>query len=165
MSTNYPETSFTIDLKVEQQKQEGDLAYQYNAFRNLQDDNGKLTSLNTKELNFKLSNPVDIQVQPSYDGTVNLILNDDVNPPRLINSRFTVTEDKRFKIIDRNGDNDTNVYKKELFDSQTRLFKNSLNIPYIDFLGLQEGGNLKAGTYSFYIKYVDSDGNESDIVC
>jgi hypothetical protein len=33
---------------------------------------------------------VDIEVQPSYDGSVNLILNDGYNIPRLINSGFSV---------------------------------------------------------------------------
>lgn len=160
----YPEVNLQIKTEAKKFLQEGDLAYKYSPFRNMQDQNGALVEMNNKKLNFKLTNPVEIDVQPSYDGTVNLILNDDVNPPRIINSRFSVIEDKRFKIIDRNGDNDTNIYKEEHFDLETRLFKNSNNIPYIDFLGLQEGGNLKSGNYSFYLKYVDADGNESDII-
>ena len=160
----YPQVDLTVKVNVEKFKQEGDLAYKYAPFRNMQLPDGSLTNLNTKDLNFKLTNPVNIDVQPSYDGTVNLILNDDVNPPRIINSRFTTIEDKRFKIIDRNGDNDTNIYSADKFDLETRLFKNSHSIPYIDFLGLQEGGNLKAGNYSFYFKYIDADGNESDII-
>jgi hypothetical protein len=30
-------------------------------------------------------------IQPSYDGSVNVILNDGLNQPRMINSRFSVT--------------------------------------------------------------------------
>jgi hypothetical protein len=41
-------------------------------------------------LNFDLSHPVDIIPQVSYDGSVNLVLNDDKSRPRLINSRFSV---------------------------------------------------------------------------
>lgn len=161
---DYPIANLNIKTEVKKFLQEGDLSYKYSAFRNMQDESGALVDMNNKDLNFKLTHPVEIDVQPSYDGTVNLILNDDVNPPRIINSRFSVVEDKRFKIIDRNGDNDTNIYNTENFDLETRLFKNSNNIPFIDFLGLQEGGNLKAGNYSFYFKYVDADGNESDII-
>jgi hypothetical protein len=82
----------------------------------------------------------------------------------LINSRFTVTEDKRYKIIDRKGDNDTNIYDEDNVDLETRLFKNYNKIPYIDFEGLQEGGNLVSGVYCFYFKYTDADGNETDII-
>ena len=46
-----------------------------------------------------LEHPVNIECQPSYDGTVNLILNDDLNPPKIINTRFTKLEDNKFKII------------------------------------------------------------------
>ena len=56
---------------------------------------GSLVDLDTDQLNFDLEHPVDIQVQPSYDGSVNLILNDDKNIPRLINSRFSARENSR----------------------------------------------------------------------
>lgn len=52
---------------------------------------GELVDFITDELSFNLSNPVEILPQYSYDGSVNLILNDGLNIPRLINSRFTVT--------------------------------------------------------------------------
>lgn len=144
---------------------EGDLQYVYNAFHNLQKDTGELTDFNTKILDFDLQHPVDITVQPSYDGTVNLILNDDKNPPRLINSRFTVLENKRYRRIDRKGTNDTNIYKENFLDINTRLFKTTNKIPYIKFQGLSEGGSLKCGNYSFYFKYADSDTNETDFIC
>ena len=62
------------------------------------------------ELNFDLSNPVDIIPQYSYDNSVNLILNDGKNPPRLINSRFSAIGKNKYEIVDRKGDNDTNIY-------------------------------------------------------
>jgi hypothetical protein len=71
---------------------------------------GELVDFITDELAFNISNPVDILPQYSYDGSVNLILNDGLNIPRLINSRFTVTGKNTYKIIDRKGDNDTNIY-------------------------------------------------------
>lgn len=143
----------------------GDLAYEYNPFHNLQADSGQLNDFTTNKLNFDLKHPVDITVQPSYDGTVNLILNDDKNPPRLINSRFTVLEDKKYKRIDRKGVNDTNIYKEKYLDINTRHFKTTNKIPYLKFDGLSSGGNLQAGNYSFYFKYADADTNESDFIC
>lgn len=161
---NYPSYKVNCKVYAKVYDQEGDLSYSYKPFRNIQKASGELINFETKDLNFKLTNPVTMDVQPSYDGSVNLILNDDINPPRIINSRFTVVEDKRYKIIDRKGDNDTNIYAEDRIDLDTRLFKNSNSIPYIDFHGLQEGGDLKAGNYVFYFKYVDADGNESDII-
>ena len=63
---------------------------------------GELVDFITSELSFDLSHPVNILPQYSYDGSVNLILNDGLNIPRLINSRFTVTGKNTYKIIDRN---------------------------------------------------------------
>ena len=52
--------------------------------------------------------------QQSYDGSINLIINDKKNPPRLINSRFTVREKNTYERVDRLGENDTNLYYKAL---------------------------------------------------
>ena len=71
---------------------------------------GELVDFITNGLSFDLSHPVDILPQYSYDGSVNLILNDGVNIPRLINSRFTITGKNTYKVVDRKGDNDTNIY-------------------------------------------------------
>ena len=125
---------------------------------------GELVDFITNELSFNLSNPVDILPQYSYDGSVNLILNDGLNIPRLINSRFTVTGANTYKVIDRKGDNDTNIYDQgEQFDVDTSLFKNVNKIPQLEYLGTTNG-NMKVGNYHFYFKYADSDGNESDWV-
>lgn len=125
---------------------------------------GELVDFITNELSFNLSNPVDILPQYSYDGSVNLILNDGLNIPRLINSRFTVTGANTYKVIDRKGDNDTNIYDQgEQFDVDTSLFKNVNKIPQLEYLGTTNG-NMKVGNYHFYFKYSDADGNESDWV-
>jgi hypothetical protein len=41
---------------------------------------------------------------------VNLIINDGINIPRLINSRFSATGKNTYEIVDRKGNNDTNIY-------------------------------------------------------
>lgn len=125
---------------------------------------GELVDFITNELSFDLSHPVDILPQYSYDGSVNLIINDGLNIPRLINSRFTVTGRNTYKVIDRKGDNDTNIYDQgEQFDVDTSLFKNVNKIPKLEYLGTTSG-NMKIGNYHFYFKYSDADGNESDWV-
>ena len=125
---------------------------------------GELVDFITNELSFNLQHPVEILPQYSYDGSVNLILNDGLNIPRLINSRFTVTGKNTYKVIDRKGDNDTNIYDQgEQFDVDTSLFKNVNKIPKLEYLGTFSG-NMKIGNYHFYFKYSDADGNESDWV-
>lgn len=125
---------------------------------------GELVDFITDELSFDLSHPVEILPQYSYDGSVNLILNDGLNIPRLINSRFTVTGKNTYKVIDRKGDNDTNIYDQgSQFDVDTSLFKNVNKIPKLEYLGTASG-NMKIGNYHFYFKYSDADGNESDWV-
>ena len=127
-------------------------------------ESGELVDFITNELSFNLSNPVEILPQYSYDGSVNLILNDGINIPRLINSRFTVTGQNTYKVIDRKGDNDTSIYDQgEQFDVDTSLFKNVNKIPQLEYLGTASG-NMKIGNYHFYFKYSDADGNESDWV-
>lgn len=127
-------------------------------------ETGELVDFITDELSFDLSHPVTILPQYSYDGSVNLILNDGLNIPRLINSRFTVTGKNTYKIEDRKGDNDTNIYDQgKQFDVDTSLFKNVNKIPKLQYLGTTNG-NMKIGNYHFYFKYADADGNESDWV-
>lgn len=125
---------------------------------------GELVDFITNELSFDLSHPVELLPQYSYDGSVNLILNDGLNIPRLINSRFTTTGRNTYKIEDRKGDNDTNIYDQgNQFDVDTSLFKNVNKIPKLEYLGTSSG-NMKIGNYHFYFKYSDADGNESDWV-
>lgn len=115
-------------------------------------------------LNFDLFHPVDIECQQSYDGSVNLILNDGKNIPRLINTRFTLRENNTYERVDRKGNTDTNIYDYQEFETDTSLFKRYNKIPKIDFIGVHYGGSLKVGNYFFYFKLADGDGNETDFV-
>ena len=119
----------------------------------------------SSQLGFSATNPVSILPQYSYDGSVNLILNDGVNTPRLINTRFSATGKNTYEVVDRKGDNDTNIYDQgEQFDIDTSLFKQVQNIPKLTYQGTASGGNLKIGNYHFYFKLSDADGNETDYV-
>lgn len=132
---------------------------------------------------------VNILVEPSFDGSVNLILNDGINPPRMINSGFQVTANNKYEIIERYNSNNTNRYTaKELlqystvrvndddppseqwevykFDElQMSLYRNFDSLSKFVYEGTTDGGNLKVGNYVFYAVSCDKDGNESDIIC
>ena len=125
---------------------------------------GTLFDFDTDKLNFDLEHPINITPQWSYDGSVNLIINDNTNTPKLVNSRFSPIGLNKYQIIDRKGNNDTNIYDDSQFDTDTSLYKNYNLIPKINFMGVDYGGNLPIGTYYFYFKYVDSDGNETDFI-
>lgn len=128
-------------------------------------DKKQLIDFDTTELKFDINHPVDILPQYSYDGSVNLIINDGKNIPRLINSRFTPIGRNKYKIQDRKGDNDTNIYDQgSQFDLDTALHKTYHSIPKLDFINVQTSGNMKVGNYHFYFKYVDADKNETDFV-
>ena len=137
-------------LSIEKYPQEGDLTHTYGALRNMLNNENEIVGFNTDEVEVDLNNPLNIECQPSYDGTVNLIINDDIHPPRIINSRFSKIEDNRFKIINRNQKQQTNLYKEGSIDQQTRLFRNITTFPKIDLLGVYNSGQLKGGNYTFY---------------
>lgn len=158
---------------IRQLSKKGLLAYEYNPLKVLrynedqEDINGEviayaneLSDLDTEKFNFDLQHPVQIEAQESYDGTVNLILNDDKNIPRMINTRFSCTGNNSYQIVNRTVD--SNIYDYDVFDTQTSLYKRVSTIPKIKFIGLRENGNLKVGNYTFYFKLADGDGNETD---
>lgn len=128
-------------------------------------EKGELVDFITDELKFDLKHPVNIVPQYSYDGSVNLIINDGINTPKLINSRFSATGKNTYEIIDRKGNNDTNIYDQgDQFEIDTSLYKRVISIPKLSYEGTSSGGNLKVGNYHFYIKLSDADGNETDFV-
>lgn len=165
---------FEFNVLLNKNPTEGNLAYVFKPFKNVRYSGkneiisgilpNELVDFTTKDLNYSINYPVDIEIQPSYDGTVNLILSDNNTPPRLVNSRFSVTEGRRFYIVDREGNKDTNIYDDDRIDSQSRLYKTINRIPKLELVGLDNGGRLRVGNYVFYFRLVDADGNETDII-
>ena len=168
--------SLGLGLGLNQLQQKGALVYEYNPLRVLRTNKdieeggvvtypqGSLINLDTELLGFDLNHPVDIVTQQSYDGSVNLIINDGSNYPKLINTRFSSTGMDTYQIVDREGDNDTNIYDIDSFESDISLYKKTNNIARLTFTGLNTSGNLKVGNYVFYFKLSDSDGNETDFI-
>lgn len=165
-----------LDLGLNQLQQKGSLVYEYNPLRVLRTNvditqdgkviypKGSLIDLDTDLLDFDLNHPVDIVTQQSYDGSVNLILNNGYTYPKLINTRFSSTGMDTYQIVDREGDNDTNIYDIESFDTDVSLYKKINTVAKLNFTGLNTSGNLKVGNYVFYFKLADSDGNETDFI-
>lgn len=173
--------NITIKPFLYQLSNKGYMAWEYNPFHNFRiTDTKTVTQINSEEssnieagsivdldtslLNFDLEHPVTMDIQPSYDGTVNVIFNDNKNVPRLINSRFSTTELNTYELVDRIGDNDTNIYDQDSFDLDSSLYKRINSIPTVKFIGVNSSGQLKVGNYNFYFKYSDADGNETDFV-
>ena len=161
----------TIKLDVKSYPQEGYLRHTYAPLKVLLKKQGEGENvvgdftIDSNKLNITSKTLLNMECQPSYDGTVNLIINDDVNPPRLINTRFTKKENDSFKTIIRNQNIQSNLYDENNLDMQTRLIKNSNFFPKIDLMRVDSGGCLKGGNYTIYVKYIDGDFNESPIMC
>ena len=153
----------------------GDLVYDYHAFVNLKDltkttintDDGNDLGdmiLSSREANIDINKSLEIRTEPSYDDSVNLIINDKTNPLKIVNSRFYLTSSTTYNIADRRGNLDTNIYTKENFAVETGLIKSVRSISTLDFLGIYDGGMMPVGNYTFYFKLADSDGNETDFI-
>lgn len=167
--------ALSLSYYLNQIRPYGNIVYEYNPLRNyrLSSDTvingelveaGSIVDLDTDGFNFSLNNPLEIDAQSSYDGSVNLIFNDNRNIPRLVNSRFSVLQNNTYEVVDRIGNNDANLYDSEQFDLDTSLYKRVNTIPTITFNSVLPSGNLKVGNYVIYIKYADADGNETDFV-
>ena len=120
------------------------------------------TSFTGQSIGYNTKTPVTIEVQDSYDGSVNLILVADGVKTRIINSGFSILPNNQYKFVDRNQSVETNIYND--VDKETELIRTSNIITNIDLLGVQSGGQFKGGNYTFYIKFGDADYNQTDVV-
>ncbi len=118
----------------------------------------------TSLFNLSLCKPLDVEIQQSYDNTVNVIFTDNNNKIRIINSRFSQLPNKQYEIINRLGTNDGNLYNKLSFDSRINLIQTTVKIPVLEFNGVLSGGKLQAGGYYYYFFYETQDGNRTDVI-
>ena len=162
--------SISSDYKfhINQVSGEGNLTYNYKPLYNLQttvNGENKLGAFDTEKLDFDLFHPLQMEIQKSYDNSVNIIFTDNKNIPRLVNSRLCILSNNRYKIPNRisnlnNIYSDTDITK---FNTQTALNKGYDNICTCDYNGFISGGNLSCGNYHFYIAYSDEDGNTTNV--
>lgn len=164
-----------LSLKIRKNNLQGDMAYEYRPLQNMKTkekvvEGGKeiekdvVGDFDTKEISYDVLHPVDIECQPSYDNSVNTILNDDKNPPRMVNTAFSLLEDNTYKRVIRNQRKQTNYYSENDISTETRLQRISNTFCKIDFGSISEGGSCKGGNYTFYIRYADEDGNLTPFV-
>ena len=119
---------------------------------------------NSRFFNFKETCPVEIvAVQPSYDGTVNVIFTDNCNTPKLINSKFSFIGNDTVEIYDRRGSRDDNNYVKEDWTTRLNQILTTNKLSYVSLLDQTKDGQLPTGNYRYYFTYSTQDDNETDI--
>lgn len=148
---------------ISQFPKEGELQKTYSALHNYVTENS-IGDFVTNEISYNLKNFVDIETQLSYDDSINLILNNNEEAPRIINTQFRVLGNNRYEYLTRNQNVATNLYREGHIDSTTDLFLRSSNWPVIDLVNVTETGQLMGGNYTFYIRYCDEDYNETEVV-
>lgn len=124
----------------------------------------KLFPFRTGLFDFDRSHPVSIEIQDSYDGSINLILTDGKNPARIINTGFSVLPNNKYKLIKREGEINSNYYNTKTLLSQTRLITGCTEMTKFSLVDVPKTGQLPGGNYTFYLKYGDADANLTDVV-
>lgn len=164
-----------FQLKHKKFNTKGKLSWEYNPLHNLtkvqassSDNNVELKTVlddfDTDRLALDINHPVDIECQPSYDGSTNIIINDDYNVPRIVNSAFSVLEDNSYERVSRNQVVQTNRYKEDSIDSETRLQRTTSTFAHFDLKECSEGGQLQGGNYVFLAQYSDDDDNKTSVI-
>ena len=145
------------------QNKEGDLGNFYSPLQNLESKSG-LGDFTTKNLNLDYQQPVELEITDEYDGSQNIIINDDINQPKLINSRMSVQENNTFLIPEHMGNSVNNIYEDSELEITANLLKLYQHIPSLTFDGLSDGGAFKCGSYIFYFKLSDADNNLTNVI-
>ena len=93
----------------------GDLQNAYTPLHNLiNKKTSQIGDFTTSELEFDRYTPIEMSIIDEYDGSNNIIINDDINNPKLINNRFSVQENKTFEIPIHYSNSVTNIYREEV---------------------------------------------------
>lgn len=145
----------------------GKLIFNYQPLHNLTIEDKENQPLSTRFFNFDLEHPVEMLIEPSYDDSVNIIITDNKNQPKLINSCFAVKANGEYNLINRYGDKNTNKIdgnSEIAFKLTTSLYRDTDNIVNVSYNGFVGSGQLKVGNYVFYVIQCDKDGNETDII-
>ena len=147
--------SFPSVSKKDNNSEEGILVYKYGALKNT---NAEDNSFNIDNWKISPNSTINIECQPSYDGSINLIINDGDNSTKIVNTGFAKLDDNTVKILN-------NVtYKLGDINKQINLFQCPTIFPSIELKDVTSGGQLKCGNYTFYFKYGDKDENTTDII-
>ena len=118
----------------------------------------------TKSFNFSRDNFIVPLIKESYDGTVNIYLNDGEHFNRVVNSGFS-KKDEEIK-LERlyKGDVDSFPSIDRNVDKVTKQFLSINEPPYGKLKEVASGGNLPVGNLFFYIRYLDYEFNKTNFV-
>ena len=159
----FPSLKEPESLSDEDFYKEHDFENNYKALK-IGEGHSEFTNVN---LDYTVNTPVTIEIQDSYDGTINLILVADQIPTRIINSGFSKKTETIGEWIKRNQSADTNIYHISdinRLNQEINLIRTSNILTNIDLKEVQSGGQFKGGNYTFYIKFGDADYNQTDVV-
>jgi hypothetical protein len=133
------------------------------AYRPLNNFNSR--AFNTDKIKLSGNHYLDVEIQPSYDGTVNVIFAEKNKHIRLINSGFSKQPNNTYEVIDRAGVKDTNQYTTDTVEIATRHVQQVSSVPFLNVVQINNtGGRLEPGMHKFFIKLGTADGNETDII-
>ncbi len=109
---------------------------------------------------------VKVVIQPEYDGSMNLILFEKNNLPRLVNTKIVRALDGTVLEVapDRPDQASTNEYTAATVAEESKLILTSSKILKIALNAIEVGGKLKYGTYRYYFAYMTEDFNTTEIV-
>jgi hypothetical protein len=144
---------------------EGYLIDEYHQLRVFQPDGtGLPVGLESVLFDFDLTEPVEVYIQPSYDGSVNLLVhNRGRTSPLLINSGWTRKGDAGFRLLERTGQVQTNRYKNADFSGRLQQQLRPQTAAKLLLVEVPEGGRLPGGEYNYYLQYADADGNVTGV--
>lgn len=143
----------------------GEMVSRYNALHNYSGDAnqypGKNGAFVSGLFNFPLDKNMDLVIQPSYDGSVNLVITDGLNPMRILNTAFSSVNGETYSIITRDAGNEDNRYTPLDFESRINLNLYTKTVAKVNFSGVFSGGQVKGGNYRYFFRYTTNDGNET----
>lgn len=152
------------DVVVPLQNKYAPLNNFYDGSGDILDDANYNSPFKTRNFSFTVTSELDIELQNTYDGSINVILAYDEEPIRSINTRFAKLGDAdEVTLIKRTGVKSSNTYSDKYF-YQSELIPRVVELPELEFLGVSSGGKLLGGGYRYYFKYVNSDGGETDVI-
>lgn len=133
----------------------------YRPLNNLDDDPFRTTVFGYSENSF-----VKVVIQPAYDGSVNLLLFEKDNLPRLVNTKIRRSSlDNTLEVApDRPSKASTNDYTASTVAEESKLIITSSQILKIALGSIESGGKLKYGTFRYYFAYMTEDFNITEIV-
>jgi len=126
-------------------------------------DAQRVLPFRTNKFNFAdFGHRLELELQSSYDDTVNIVIIDKSNTTRIINSRMRING-SMVTLGDRDQVTDGNTYSASSF-ILTELIRKTDLVPNLEFLGLGSGGSLPGGSYRVHVRYADTDGNTTDVI-